>query len=201
MSEADLRRVLEIEEDLYEFPWTLGNFRDSLRAGYGCWVVRDGRQLIAYAVLMLAAGEGHLLNLSVAAQAQRRGHGRSLLNDVVEAARSAMRRSCSSKSGRRTRWDSAFIPLWLPAGRSAARLLSCASRPRGRPGSGVGPVSGRSERYLEEMGLAPVWRLRGRREVRPTFPRGSSGKYGSGCGVRERRQSPARALVEGAPPA
>jgi ribosomal-protein-alanine N-acetyltransferase len=87
MSEADLRRVREIEEDLYEFPWTLGNFRDSLRAGYGCWVVRDGRQLIAYAVLMLAAGEGHLLNLSVAAHAQRRGHGRTLLNDVVEAAR------------------------------------------------------------------------------------------------------------------
>jgi len=87
MSEADLRRVLEIEEDLYEFPWTLGNFRDSLRAGYGCWMVRDGRQLIAYAVLMLAAGEAHLLNLSVAAHAQRRGHGRSLLNDVVGVAR------------------------------------------------------------------------------------------------------------------
>src|SRR6267154_538104 len=87
MSEADLRRVLELEEDLYEFPWTLGNFRDSLRAGYGCWVVRDGRQLIAYAVLMLAAGEAHLLNLSVAAHAQRRGHGRSLLNDVVGVAR------------------------------------------------------------------------------------------------------------------
>src|SRR5258706_13354991 len=86
MSEADLRRVLEIAEDLYEFPWTLGNFRDSLRAGYGCWVVRDGRQLIAYAVLMLAAGEAHLLNLSVAAHAQRRGHGPTLLNDVVGAA-------------------------------------------------------------------------------------------------------------------
>jgi uracil-DNA glycosylase len=28
-------------------------------------------------------------------------------------------------------------------------------------------VSGRSERYLEEMGLAPVWKLRGRREDRP----------------------------------
>ena len=87
MSEADLRRVLEIEEDLYEFPWTLGNFRDSLRAGYGCWVVRDGRQLVAYAVLMLAAGEAHLLNLSVAAHAQRRGHGRSLLEHVVGMAR------------------------------------------------------------------------------------------------------------------
>jgi ribosomal-protein-alanine N-acetyltransferase len=87
MSEADLRTVLEIEENLYEFPWTLGNFRDSLRAGYGCWVYRDDRQLIAYAVLMLAAGEAHLLNLSVAAHAQRRGHGRSLLDHVVAIAR------------------------------------------------------------------------------------------------------------------
>jgi ribosomal-protein-alanine N-acetyltransferase len=87
MSAADLRPVLEIEESLYEFPWTLGNFRDSLRAGYGCWVVRDGRQLIGYAVLMLAAGEAHLLNLSVAAHAQRRGHGRSLLEHVVGIAR------------------------------------------------------------------------------------------------------------------
>jgi uracil-DNA glycosylase len=31
-------------------------------------------------------------------------------------------------------------------------------------------VSGRSERYLEEMGLAPVWKLRGRRGVRPDVP-------------------------------
>ena len=87
MSEADLRAVIEIEEGLYEFPWTLGNFRDSLRAGYGCWAYRDGRRLIGYAVLMLAAGEAHLLNLSVAAHAQRRGHGRSLLAHVVTIAR------------------------------------------------------------------------------------------------------------------
>ncbi len=88
MSEADLRAVIEIEEGLYEFPWTLGNFRDSLRAGYGCWTYRDdGGQLIGYAVLMLAAGEAHLLNLSVAAGAQRRGHGRSLLAHVVAIAR------------------------------------------------------------------------------------------------------------------
>src|SRR3989454_1131818 len=87
MSEADLRAVVEIEEGLYEFPWTLGNFRDSLRAGYGCLAYRDGRQLIGYAVLLLAAGEAHLLNLSVAAHAQRRGHGRSLLEHVVGIAR------------------------------------------------------------------------------------------------------------------
>jgi [ribosomal protein S18]-alanine N-acetyltransferase len=87
MRESDLRAVLEIEEDIYEFPWTLGNFRDSLRAGYGCWVVREGRRVIGYAVLMLAAGEAHLLNLSVAAHSQRRGHGRSLLHRLVQFAR------------------------------------------------------------------------------------------------------------------
>ena len=87
MTEADLRAVLEIEEAIYAFPWTPGNFRDSLRAGYSCWVYRDVEGLIGYAVLVLAAGEAHLLNLSVAARAQSRGHGRSLLNNVVGVAR------------------------------------------------------------------------------------------------------------------
>lgn len=87
MRESDLRAVVEIEESIYEFPWTPGNFRDSLRAGYGCWVVREGRRVIGYAVLMLAAGETHLLNLSIAAHSQRRGHGRSLLHQLVQLAR------------------------------------------------------------------------------------------------------------------
>jgi ribosomal-protein-alanine N-acetyltransferase len=87
MRESDLRAVLAIEEGIYEFPWTLGNFRDSLRAGYACWVMREGRSVIGYAVLMLAAGEAHLLNLSIAAHSQRRGHGRNLLHNLVEVAR------------------------------------------------------------------------------------------------------------------
>jgi ribosomal-protein-alanine N-acetyltransferase len=87
MHESDLREVLGIEESLYEFPWTLGNFRDSLRAGYACRVIREGRRVIGYAVLMLAAGEAHLLNLSVAAHSQRRGHGRKLLDHIVQVAR------------------------------------------------------------------------------------------------------------------
>jgi len=87
MRESDLRAVLEIEESIYEFPWTLGNFRDSLRAGYACWVVREGRRVLGYSVLMLAAGEAHLLNLSIAAAWQRRGHGRGMLHKLVQVAR------------------------------------------------------------------------------------------------------------------
>ncbi|MGC2520146.1 MAG: ribosomal protein S18-alanine N-acetyltransferase [Burkholderiales bacterium] len=87
MAEADLEAVLGIEQGIYAFPWTLGNFRDSIRAGYSCWVCRDARELIGYAVLMLAAGEAHLLNLSIAAQRQRQGHGRRLLDHLIEVAR------------------------------------------------------------------------------------------------------------------
>ena len=58
MTEADLRPVLEIEDSIYAFPWTPGNFQDSLRAGYSCWVYRDGEELIGYAVLMLAGLRG-----------------------------------------------------------------------------------------------------------------------------------------------
>src|SRR5258708_37940517 len=87
MTEADLRAVLEIEEALYAFPWTPGNFRDSLRAGYSCWVYRDVEGLIGYAVLVLAAGEAHLLNLRLAAPAPRRRHWRTPLNTLVGVAR------------------------------------------------------------------------------------------------------------------
>lgn len=89
MTEADILPVLEIERLIYEFPWTHGNFRDSLLAGYSGWVLRDECGLIGYAMLTVGAGEAHLLNLSVAAAHQRQGHGTRLLNHLVAVARKA----------------------------------------------------------------------------------------------------------------
>ena len=87
MSEADFPAVMEIETRIYAFPWTQGNFRDSLAAGYDCWIyLRDG-ELIGYAVLMYASDEAHLLNLSIAAHCQRQGYGSLLLQGVCEIAR------------------------------------------------------------------------------------------------------------------
>ena len=88
MRERDLAEVLAIETSIYTHPWTRGNFADSLRAGYQCWILRSGEGLLAYFVLMVAAGEGHLLNLSVSAVHQRRGHGGSLLTEAMRLARS-----------------------------------------------------------------------------------------------------------------
>ena len=58
----DLPEVLAVEEAAYQFPWTRGNFVDSLSAGHSGWTMRDsGGSLIAYAVVMIAVDEAHLL--------------------------------------------------------------------------------------------------------------------------------------------
>jgi ribosomal-protein-alanine N-acetyltransferase len=87
MRPADLDEVMAIENAIYSHPWTRGNFADSLRAGYDCRTWRLEGELIGYFILMAAAGEAHLLNLSVAARHQRSGHGRALLQEAAELAR------------------------------------------------------------------------------------------------------------------
>lgn len=87
MRERELAEVLAVENTLYEHPWTHGNFTDSLRAGYQCWTYRVGAELLGYFVLLVAAGEAHLLNLSVAASSQRRGHGTTLLAESIRMSR------------------------------------------------------------------------------------------------------------------
>jgi ribosomal-protein-alanine N-acetyltransferase len=79
----DLDTVSAIEESIYEFPWTLGNFRDSLQAGYSCWGCWANGVLAAYAIAMFAAGEAHLLNISVAPALQGGGIGSALLDYVM----------------------------------------------------------------------------------------------------------------------
>jgi ribosomal-protein-alanine N-acetyltransferase len=87
MREDDLAEVMAIERAIYTHPWTHGNFADSLRAGYECRTWRFGGELIGYFVLMAAASEAHLLNLSIAEPHQRRGHGAALLTEAANLAR------------------------------------------------------------------------------------------------------------------
>ncbi|HUP96313.1 MAG TPA: ribosomal protein S18-alanine N-acetyltransferase [Usitatibacter sp.] len=86
---ADLPEVAHLEKTLYAFPWSLGNFRDSLTAGYDCWAVTHGENVIGYAVLMVALDEAHLLNFAVSSEWQNQGIGRDFLKHMVEVARLA----------------------------------------------------------------------------------------------------------------
>ena len=87
MSKEDVERVVEIERKIYQFPWSPGNFSDSLHAGYDCWVNQQDAELAGYWVMMLAAGEAHLLNFAIAAEWQGRGLGREALWRLIDVAR------------------------------------------------------------------------------------------------------------------
>jgi len=87
MVEADLPHVLKVEQRCYEFPWTLGIFRDCLRVGYHGYVVESPSGLIGHGVMSIGAGECHLLNICVHPDWQRRGLGRQLVETLLEVAR------------------------------------------------------------------------------------------------------------------
>jgi ribosomal-protein-alanine N-acetyltransferase len=82
----DLEIVLAIENSIYEYPWSEGNFVDSMDAGHHCWILELQHEIAGYGVMMLGAREAHLLNLSVAGEWRRQGLGRHLLKHFISLA-------------------------------------------------------------------------------------------------------------------
>lgn len=88
MQVASLDRVLAVEQACYEFPWTRGNFIDSLAGGYLAHCLRDGDgAMLGYRLAMPGVEEMHLLNITVAPDHQGRGLARSMLEDLVRVCR------------------------------------------------------------------------------------------------------------------
>lgn len=87
MREADLDAVFAVEIAAYPFPWTMGIFRDCLRADYPAWVLHEDGGIVGYFLMSLAAGEAHVLNICIASGHQGRGHGRRLLRSLLQVAR------------------------------------------------------------------------------------------------------------------
>lgn len=83
----DFDWLCALETRLHAFPWTRGNFADSLAAGHGLWQIAAGSQPLGYAVVLQVLDEFHLLNMGVAREQQGRGHGRALLEWLAQRAR------------------------------------------------------------------------------------------------------------------
>lgn len=84
MRAADVPEVAAIEAQAYSFPWTRGNFIDSLAAGYEAQLLELEGRVAGYYVAMVGVDELHLLNITVAPPVQGQGLG-SLLLDQVQA--------------------------------------------------------------------------------------------------------------------
>jgi ribosomal-protein-alanine N-acetyltransferase len=89
MTGADLDAVAAIEQAVQPYPWTRGNFSDSLANGYLCRVDEAEGEVRGYAILMPLIDEAELLTIGVAAAQQRKGLGRALLNGMLELAHKA----------------------------------------------------------------------------------------------------------------
>jgi ribosomal-protein-alanine N-acetyltransferase len=88
MALHDLDAVVRVESSAYSFPWSRGNFVDSLAAGYLAEVLEDpAGLLLGYFVAMVGVDEMHLLNITVAPPHQGCGHGHTLLDAVQACAR------------------------------------------------------------------------------------------------------------------
>lgn len=86
MARTDLDAVLSIERRAYPNPWSKGIFDDCLRVGYDAWILEEDGALAGYALMSIAAGEAHLLNLCVDPELQGRGFGRRLLELLLHRA-------------------------------------------------------------------------------------------------------------------
>lgn len=87
MTDAHLDTVVEAEGRIHPFPWTRGNFADSLAAGHGAWLALEDGRMIGYAVMMRVVDEAHLFNISVLPELQRGGRGSALLIHIFDLAR------------------------------------------------------------------------------------------------------------------
>lgn len=89
----DLDAVILIEQESFIFPWTRGNFGDSISSGYNCYVLQMDNHIFGYGVMTTVLGEAHILTLSVASEWQREGWGGELLQHFIFLAKEHYARS------------------------------------------------------------------------------------------------------------
>jgi len=95
MAVRDLDEIISIEEESHLAPWSLGNFMDSLTAGYWAYCLRglaegddEKDPLLAYCVLMPSVDELSLLNVTVNPVYRRRGLAKKVLEAIENLANS-----------------------------------------------------------------------------------------------------------------
>ena len=93
MRTEDLPRVVEIEKDGFEHPWSRELLERELVHAWSTVLLavedgtEGGEEVVGFAVFWLVHDEVHVLNIATERQARRRGVGRALMLEVSEAGR------------------------------------------------------------------------------------------------------------------
>jgi ribosomal-protein-alanine N-acetyltransferase len=95
MRRRHLRGVLQIEQQVYPRPWTLGLFLSELsqRSTRLYLVARVGHRVVGYLGMLRSADDGHITTIAVDPAWRRRGIASRLL---ASAARGAIARGCQN---------------------------------------------------------------------------------------------------------
>lgn len=86
MRSSDIKSILTIEEQVYNFPWTSRTFNDCMKIGYLCRVCERIDEIVGYGILSIGAGEAHVMNICVSPKFQKQGVGKRLMNNLIEVA-------------------------------------------------------------------------------------------------------------------
>lgn len=87
MTEDDLAEVTRLERELFSDPWPISLFREDIASSLSHpYVLQIDNELVGYAVLWVAADEGHLTNIAVAEKYQRKSIAKKLLSFILKLA-------------------------------------------------------------------------------------------------------------------
>lgn len=84
MEDGDLKRVISIERNSYQFPWSQKIFLDCMASNYSCLVAELDDFVIAYCIISIAAGEGHILNVCVCPSFRNQKLAQRLVANVID---------------------------------------------------------------------------------------------------------------------
>jgi len=87
MTTEDIREALKIEKSLFPSPWNQWMFKAEIKKKRSsCFVARIEGVMVGYAILNYLEKEGHLMNLAVVPEYQKRGIGGVLLTRLMKVA-------------------------------------------------------------------------------------------------------------------
>ncbi|MBR1390173.1 MAG: ribosomal protein S18-alanine N-acetyltransferase [Lachnospiraceae bacterium] len=87
MTLQDVEQVAEIEKSVFSTPWSAQAFADTLTMeGVIFLVAREGKKVLGYCGIYLAADEGEVTNVAVHPEHRRKGIARTLLEKLLTSA-------------------------------------------------------------------------------------------------------------------